>query len=257
MYSKKLEKLARQKLSEQERNKNKERRAANRRKNTPPSADVNVDGWHVYTRLYPHHFNIFIWVFIVLTLGFCSFIVYWLGPRSKWLLISGIVLTGAFLLRWGIYWLLKVLRYRNFKTWRSRLPFKLKGWDAVWKNNEFDGFKKWYKSMVVSVETDSSLSDLSNSIKNALIVFRAEANKCFYAPNFVQSGFVGDIRKKWSVTGNVEATGSANQTVLGELYVLIDQHLRLLHEELGGIQSVEISIEGNICSVDPVEFSSD
>jgi hypothetical protein len=103
---------------------------------------VSPESWRIYSHIYPGRLNQLVWFLGVLTLAFISFMLYWIESLA-WALQAGLFLSGAFLIRMGIYHAVKILSFNKFKNWRKTLPFELQGWDSLGQKEDFPNYTTW------------------------------------------------------------------------------------------------------------------
>ncbi|MBC8110009.1 MAG: hypothetical protein H7Y04_03010 [Verrucomicrobia bacterium] len=218
---------------------------------------VSPESWRIYSRIYPGRLNHLVWFLGVLTLAFSSFILYWITP-SSWALYAGLFLSGAFLIRMGIYFAVKLLSFNKFKNWRKTLPFDVQGWDSLGQKEDFPNYTTWDTHVQIEIKVKPQItSEIYSLIDDACFIFISEANKCYYEPEPVQAGFFGEIRHKWRLDNERILHGSANASVLGEIYLLINRYLRSIHQKYQIITSVHIQFSKKAYKVAPLEIGSD
>jgi hypothetical protein len=71
----------------------------------------------------------------------------------------------------------------------------------------------------------------------------------------VQPGAAHDLRQSWKKTAPLTAAGSANSSVMGELYLCIAEQLRHIHKANHCIASVNISYSKRVYEVQPIQSS--
>jgi hypothetical protein len=205
----------------------------------------SADSWHVYNRIYPGSFNIFIWVFLMLTLGIIGVMVYWLDKTQPvWVLYGGLFFIGVFLARLAVHWLIKIARFGAYTRWRKTLPFTLHGWGKLGQSPNFPRNLYWQLESSVTVQLKQSApADVRELVKDALFLFTKKANSWFYAADGVQAGFANDPRMKWQLTSAQSVAGSSDSGVAGEIYRLVNGHLRSIASTYGMIESVTVRWE--------------
>ncbi len=212
----------------------------------------SCDSWYVYNRIVPLHIIVFLWVYVVLTLGIIAFGMYYTESNDVRLWYAGAILCSAFGLRLIIHWIIKLIQFTTYKNWRKNLQFTLVGWEKLGSESNFPKKYHWYDEVVVEVKLKNLSSSLNESlVKDALFLFTCNANKNFHSANQVQSGFMGDIRKTWSMGDGTIAKGSADGTVMGQLYVFLHKHLSAVQKEKNCIDKVEINYHGKIHKIEP------
>lgn len=211
----------------------------------------------VYSRIYPHGFNVFIWVFLVLTAGFVSFAVWYLERTADWVFYMGMGFVGLFALRWLVYFLGKVFTYSRYRNFFRQAPFAISGWDRLGSRN-FPQYDHWILKSAVEVRCKPGVSaEEQKRVNDALLLFNQRANKCFYAANQVQAGFAGDPRDKWRFETPLRVIGSANSGVMGEAYILMHRHLAVIQQHYACIEAVVFDCHGEARKVDTVDVSID
>ncbi|MFI5203927.1 MAG: hypothetical protein ACHQF2_05470 [Flavobacteriales bacterium] len=239
---------------ERERQKKKKWKFRLNREEKPVFSPSSPESWWVYSRIYPYHWNVFIWIYLVLTIGIVFFGLYYMEYNSaEWMWYTGIIGIGLFTLRITVHNTLKIIRYFSYRNWRKTLPFTLTGWDKIGSVEHFPGAQYWNQEARVKVTLKGSLKgDGQRLVKDALFLLTVEANKCFYTPGMVQAGYLGDIRKKWKVEHDTTVVGSANGAVLGDMYQCIHKHLRAIQNAHGIIDSVKVEFSDSNDKVEPI-----
>jgi hypothetical protein len=207
------------------------------------------DGWYVYSRIYPYYYNIFLWIFIIMTMGIVFTAMYYFESSGEWSLYTGLVFLVLFAVRVGIHLLLKIYRFSEFKKWRKTLPFQLKGWETLGSFKNFPRGHYWNYYCSLKVNLRSSINqDADKLINDALFVFCTEANKAFY-----EAGFGMDGRDKWveDKTEKFKVKGSANAAVVGDMYLCIHKHLRAIHQNYNNIAGVEVEFGNRVTKIEP------
>jgi hypothetical protein len=211
---------------------------------------VSADSWSVFSKIYPGKLNVLVWLFGILTLGTTLLFLYW-ENKELWMLQGGLGLVALVGLRLILYYILKILEFGKYRKWRRNLPFTVNGWDILGKKEKYPSYTQWDLKVSLTVKLKSNPSDeVKELIRDALFIFISKANKDFYEPASVQAGFVGDVRKKWDFTDSFEVTGSANASVLGEIYLCISKLLRSIHLSYPVIESVSLHYSNEIYTVD-------
>lgn len=222
-----------------------------------PIKEITPESWQVFNLISTRYMNIFLWYFIVLTLGIVFLLMYFAGNWS-WSLYPALFLCTLFLIRFMGHQLLKLIDYQKFKNWRKRLPFQVIGWEHIIDNRDILKDEHWYLDVGVAISLKQATpKEALKVIDDSLFILITEANKSFYELNFSQVGFVGDIRKKWTKTGPTEARGSAYGYILGLIYRLITTYLHSVQKKWDVIQSVTVDFAGRVCHIRSVDISID
>lgn len=246
IYRMNADDISRKADQERVKQKKKNRWAWLNREQKPVFSPKSPDSWYVYTRIYPHYYNLFIWIYLVMTIGVVFLALYYMeGTMGDWAWYVGVIGIGLFLIRIIIHRTLKIARFSAYKTWRSTLPFKLTGWEKLGSFKNFPAGRFWNHASlkVIFLGVNSQTEKL---VKDALYLFTVEANKCFY------EGWSGmDGRRKWKNKESNITEGSANSAVVGDMYTCINVHLRAIQEQYGGIEKVVVEFSDSVSEVDP------
>ncbi len=220
------------------------------RKHFQPSS---ANSWRVYNRIYPYYYNVFIWFFIVATLGFVCLVIYYIETRSVYMLYAGLAFLGAVALRILMHWALKIIRFSSYKNWRGTLGFQVHGWDKLGTIENFPNEKYWFPTVEVNVIANPNMTqEQADTVHAAMYLLTVEANRCFYAMETHHH----DSRARWSA-GDLNAFGSANASVMGDIYKCINIHLRIIHNKYNCIKQVNISYSGELRKIEAMEVSVD
>lgn len=216
----------------------------------------SCDSWYVFRRIYPIYPNFFWWFFGVLTLGIVFISIYFSTagnrPADQWSLYIGLGFIGLFMLRLLIHHAMKIMAFNRYKGWRQKLGFQLNGWEVLGRKKDFPKTHHWDKQVEYTVQVESFASQaVRKTIHDALYLFNRKANGCFYEKYFVQSGYSGEIRVKWNFSNELSVTGSADDTVMGYMYLNIVDYLKPIHEKHRVIRSVDIKFSGHVYEVEP------
>lgn len=219
----------------------------------PRFRPASPESWRVYTRIYPYYYNVFVWFFLVFTVGFVCFFLYYLQVKDDRLWYGGLIATGIWLIRVGIHWGIKIVRFSTYKNWRRSIPFQIKGWEILGSKENFPSHTYWDDRVEVRVNSKITFTpEEKKAIQNALYLLTKKANKCFYDTEGLFDG-----RKKWIQPDELIASGSANAAVMGEIYLFLNVYLRGIQNAYGNIASVEISCSGKLSEVERVSVSSE
>jgi hypothetical protein len=217
---------------------------------------ITPESWKIYKEISPVRFNMFFWIFIVLTFFVC-FGIYFV-EKNKLVLYCSICTGTLFLFRISLHCLGLVVGFQKYKNWRKTLSYKLNGWESISKFKNFPEYEFWDIDVEVHViPKEGHNPEAKKALSDALFLFITNANKCHYELNFSQEGFSGDIRKKWKTNGNLGASGSANSSVLKYLYIALNKYFRIINDKWDAIDEINVDFSGNIRKVKPVEVSID
>jgi len=209
------------------------------------------ESWKIFKRIYPDAPNLFIWVYIILTLGVVCLTIYWTSYEVE-ALYSGLGLIALFLLRMIYHFVTRFIAFGKYKHWRDQLGFEVHGWNDLGKHPEFPQACYWDMQVRYEVHVSNNSQEVKKLVNDALFLFVSEANKCFYSPDFVQSGFVGDIRHKWEFANELAVNGSASEWIVGLIYRNISEYMRTIHASHHCISSVHVTFSNKIYKVAPV-----
>jgi len=202
--------------------------------------------FYVYSRIFPSGFRMILWIFFVLTIGTVCIFLYLLEDTSVWFLYIGLGLINLFFLRLIIEQLRKIWTYKTYKNFKTNLPFQLQGWKNISKNPDLLHPQNWSFDCSIEVILNKEANEFDyQKINDALTLFISGANKHFY------KAWLSDGRKKWSLENQLNATGSADITVIGEMYTLVQDYLKSIHEKYPVVEIVKIIIDQNIGNVEP------
>jgi hypothetical protein len=83
-------------------------------------------------------------------------------------------------------------------------------------------------------------------------IYLPAASQTFYTADNVQPGAAGDLRKEWKMTGPFTAAVSANSSVMGELYLCIQNHLQKIHRQTNDIEAATLTFSNSMLEVVPM-----
>lgn len=222
-----------------------------------PKKELTPESWQVFDLIYTRYMDLFFWYFIVLTLGFVFGGLYLLS-NLDWACYPALGFFSLFTLRLITHQVAKRIDYMKFKHWRERLGFPVHGWEHIVDNKDFFKSEHWDLDVGLTISLKAPVPrEALKLIDDSLFIVITEANKVFYELNFSQSGFSGDIRKKWAKAGPMGVKGSASGYIVGLLYVLITEYLRSIHQKWGVIQEVTLHFSGQVRQMRRVEVSMD
>ncbi|MBL7732995.1 MAG: hypothetical protein JNM88_17625 [Chitinophagaceae bacterium] len=211
----------------------------------------------VFHQIYPHGPNFFIVFLLPMMLFITGLVLWYIDKRRFHILFPWIwALPAISLFTWLYYTLKELIEYRHYKTWRSDLGFTLHGWDELGQSPKFPKWKFWDRNTILSVHLKPSAdTGTRNLVNDLLYLFTVKANKTFYAADQVQPGAAGDLRNKWQHSGELEVSGSANSSVAGQIYLLIDKQLREVQAKEKCIESVSVKFSKDILEIQAIQIS--
>jgi hypothetical protein len=217
---------------------------------------VSPESWKIYSLIYPYSISFkFIFFSFIITTTFLT--IYFTGGYA-WSLYLTLVFGGIIFIRVLLYYILKIARFSNFKKWRTSLNFPINGWDYLGTNPDYPKTYEWDRDITLKINfKESALNEERKLMHDALYLFTSNANKCFYALEDVQAGYMGDIRKQWVINDKLTASGSGDDSVLGEIYLSIDKHFRKIHEKYQCINSIDIIFSKKTFKAEPPSTSGD
>lgn len=240
------EEISRQ--AKKERNKEKKTSSKKTTKKKTKARSHSWDSFYVYQKIYPSKFNLILWIFFVGSIG-AVFIFLWLlsDDFGLWSLYLGIGLIALFMLRILVDFFTKVFTFNTYKNFQKNLPFGLVGWDKLGSKRNFLKPQFWaIDSTVEVVLLDGVLNADIKRINDAIVLFTANANKCFYEGRFGSDG-----RKKWTLNNILMTTGSADIAVAGEMYRLIRVYLKSIHGKYPVVKEVRVIFGNEVYEVEP------
>jgi hypothetical protein len=204
-----------------------------------PALQNQADSFYVYSRIYPNRFNWMLWS-LVGGSGIVLVITSMREKNGKWECYAGLVLVAVFLSRYISIQLMKLLTYKTYKTFREHIGFSVNGWDSLVKNPELMKAQFWALDSSVEIVMKPTASENDRTfVKDALFLFTTEANQRFYKGS-------NDGRTKWKVEKPLHAVGSADVAVSGDIYNLLQNYLKPIHQKTGCIQSVNVVWDENV-----------
>jgi hypothetical protein len=146
-----------------------------------------------------------------------------------------------------IFQTVKIFSFFKYKNWRKTLNYKLIGWDNLGTQKKFPKAEHWDLDVELKINVKEPVPvEAAKTLKDALFLLNTKANKCFYELNFSQSGFSGDIRHRWKFIEAYTVAGSADSSVLGQIYECLNKHIRTIQEKWSFIESVMITFSNRI-----------
>jgi hypothetical protein len=211
----------------------------------------------VFHRIYPHSPNFFLFTLLPLLLFVTGLVLWYIDKRNFRVLMPWLfILPAISVCTWLIYFIRERIDYRHYKIWRNDLGFPVHGWDHLGESPKFPQWKFWDRNTIMTVQVKTNADNATRKLLTDLLYLcGVNANKTFYEADQVQPGAAGDLRYKWQITGEYEISGSANSSVMGELYLCIDRQLRALHQTTNVIESVTIHFSKDMLEVQPVQVS--
>lgn len=245
-----------QRQAELEREKEQRR---NRRKRRGPRGKrffpLNPDGFKVFHRIYPYTPSL-LWLMIPLVLTTIAGTLWLVDKKGfNWVLPYMLYITAVPVIIYAFSFIRELIEYQTYKHWRKGLHFTLNGWDRLGESEKFPKSRFWDNVTVTMLAKPGTPGDTLKLLDDILYLFTVAANGVFYAADQVQPGAAGDLRKKWQRTGLLEVSGSANSSVMGELYVCIYKRLRPVHQAYDCIEAVNIKYSKQVFEVQPVQVS--
>jgi hypothetical protein len=160
--------------------------------------------------------------------------------NGKWEFYAGLLLMAVFLVKYISTQLMKLLTYKTYKTFREHIGFSVNGWDSLVKNPDLMKAQFWaFNSSVEVVMKPTASEDDQTFVRDALFLFTTESNNRFYKGR-------DDGRIKWKVEKTLKAVGSADVAVSGDIYNLLQNYLKPIHQKTGCIQSVNVVWDDNV-----------
>jgi hypothetical protein len=105
----------------------------------------------------------------------------------------------------------------------------------------------WDRHVTLTIRLNNPTPRLQAAIADSMYLLCKASNRHFYVQNFVQSGYAGDLRVRWSYDPVTQtADGSAHWHVLWELHKAVSTDLKDLQQELRGIEAVSFSFSGDL-----------
>lgn len=211
----------------------------------------------VFHRIYPHSPNFFITMLLPLMAFTAGLVLWWIDKKNYGLLMPWLwTLPAIPVITWLIYAIREMMDYSHYKTWRETLRFPVHGWDYLGQSPHFPQWKFWDRNTILQVNLKQNSDHATHKlVTDMLYLCTIEANGTFYEADQVQPGAAGDLRYRWQTTGDLEISGSANSSVIGELYLFIDKQLRAVQLQTNMLESVTIRFSKNILEVQPVQTS--
>lgn len=211
----------------------------------------------VFHQVFPHSPNFFVAFLLPLMLFVAGLVLWYIDKRRFHIFFPWIWgLPAIPLLTWLYYTIWERLSYSHYKSWRSDLGFTVQGWDELGQSRQFPKWKYWDSNTILQVHLKPGTPTTTRNLVNDLLyLFTVKANKTFYAADQVQPGAAGDLRKKWQHSGELEVSGSANSSVLGQVYLLIDKQLREVHKKEDCIESVFLRFSKSLLEIQSLQVS--
>lgn len=231
-----------------------------RKQNRSPRAKIyrplHPESRRVFHRIYPHQPDFRLWVLLPLMLCTVGFTMYLIDRRHfAWMLPYSIGLCAVPVAAYLFTMLREWIDYRTYKNWRINLGFPVHGWDRLGESEKFPRYKYWDNLSVTVQLKPNAAAGTVKLVDDVLFLFAAAASGSFYVADQVQPGASGDLRKKWGKTGPLTVSGSANSMVMGQLYLCIQQHLRVVQLQTHSIESVHLAFSKNIFEVQQIQIS--
>lgn len=212
---------------------------------------VSPESWRIYYQIYPHRPNFIFWWVIVaspaVALGTWAALD---EGKNPWVLYCTLALCGALLLRYLIYYSVLLLHYSFFKRWRKKLPYTLVGWEHLGTQESYPKLEQWDLNLKVEIlATPGSTAAQIKTLQDALYLLGVKANKRFYTADEVQIGYMGDIRHTWASKEKLSIEGSANNRVLGDVYLWLKKYPAAIQGESACIDKICLTFSGKVYEV--------
>lgn len=241
-----------------EREREKEQRRNRKRRHGPKGKrffPLKPESFKVFHRIYPHSPHQ-LWLMIPLLLATIGGTLWLVDKKGfKWVLPWLLYIIAVPVIVYTISYIRELISYQTYKGWRKNLHFTLNGWDRLGESEKFPKYRFWDNVTVTVLAKPGTSGDVLKLLDDVLYLFCRAASGTFYEADFVQPGASGDIRKKWQRTDLLEVSGSANSSVMGELYLCIHKHLRPIHQEYNCIEAVNIRYAKQIFEVQQIQIS--
>lgn len=234
-------------------------REAKKKPGKSPSVYIpqSPESRNVFHQIYPHQPRFFVWVLLPLLIATIGWTLWFIDKKNLgWLFWYAVGFTLFPVLVYLYNFIRESIEYTQYKNWRNTLGFPVNGWDRLGQTKDFPQWRHWDQLLIVTINLKAgTTADTIKLAEDILYLFTIAANQTFYAADFVQPGAAGDLRKEWKMTGPLSAAGSANSSVMGELYLCITQHLRGIQEENTCIEAVNLSYSNSMLEVRELQVS--
>jgi hypothetical protein len=226
---------------------------------TPPKSFVPVpaESRSVFHAIYPHWPNFFLWLLLPLLIATIGWTLWFIDRKQfSWLFTYAVIFSLVPVAAYLLTLLREQLEYSAYKTWRNKLGFPVNGWDQLGNIENFPRHTYWDELLTVEIKTAGTANTATiKLLEDVLYLFTIAASSTFYTADFVQPGASGDLRKKWAPTGPLSAAGSANSSVMGQLYLCIHQELRQIQKDTNAIEAVNLVFSNELIEVQPLQVS--
>lgn len=222
-----------------------------------PFMPLHPESRQVFYAIYPHQPRFLLWVMLPLLIATTGWVL-WLIDRKQFagLFPYAIGFSAVPVVVYIFIFFRKRIDYISYKKWRTNLGFPVNGWDQLGQKKEFLYWRHWDELLSIDIQIkEGTPPELIKLAEDIVFLFTIEANKCFYTADPVQPGAACDLRKEWTMTGTLSAAGSANCTVMGELYLSITNHLRDLQNNFPCIEAVNLVFSCQLLDVQELQVS--
>jgi hypothetical protein len=216
-----------------------------------------AESWKVFRKIYPHKPNVLWWMVLPLTIATIGFVLFYIEKkRFNWMLPYTVALASIPVAAWLFTLVRELMEYPAYKNWQKTLGFPVNGWEKLGSSKQFPHPTHWVESLSVEVKLKGiANTQTAKLMEDVLYLFSIAANKAFYTADDIQAGRAGDGRYQWVRTDFLTVSGSANSSVMGELYRCIHKTLRKIHEQTNAIEAVTLKYSDGFMEVTPVQVS--
>jgi hypothetical protein len=196
-----------------------------------------------WSKIFPDHMNVPLWALLCVP-AFSLVLIHFLSDEPQaWTLYAAVALVAVFLLRWLTEYLRKLATYAEYKKFPLTLGFELQGWEYVGAFTNQLKYRHWSDETVLQVFVfDHATQGELKLMKAALDTFLKNSGKHFY---------YREGESNWEYHGSLRIRGSSDSNVIGDLYTLINVHLRRIQEKHKVIRAVSVKFDPNIRHREP------
>ncbi|CAN5906864.1 hypothetical protein BH11BAC7_BH11BAC7_22310 [soil metagenome] len=213
----------------------------------PAGKIYNAYSFHAYSRIFPGGFNFGTWVLLCIPAIVLIGLYFFSDDTGIWALYAGAFLIGVFLVRWLFDFIQKLATFNSYKNFTSSLGFQLEGWEMLGAYPKQLSYRSWSgKSTVEVILKETITREQTKLVKDALFLFNSRANGKFY-----EAEMGGDGRTKWDFVNGLKVLGSSDINVIGDMYTLINDHLKSVQQKYHSIVVVKVKFDPTVFNVEP------
>lgn len=217
---------------------------------------TSSESFQVFRSINPYKTGLGVWILPVFILAIITWILWLMNQKQLGWLLPVAIAVSLLPVLVNLFSLVRErTSYQTYKNWCSHPGFAVNGWNRLGQTKNFPQLTYWLP-LTVEVKLNSGTPvEMAKLTEDVLYLFTVGANRCFYRANQVQSGSSGDLRKKWELTKNFTATGSANGEVMGQLYHCLQKNLYHIHERTNAVEAVNLVFGKTVFEVRPFRLT--